>query len=108
MGGIAGPIRNPQTPIFTDIFDYFAIDDVEAPMLRLHCAQLGVKLAKGAKLRHVRADLDFHVHHRASIWNTSGSLRAQLQPNTAQIGPKLAWGQVGPNQRQFCVLNATR
>jgi hypothetical protein len=77
-------------------------------MLRLHCTQLGVKLAKGAKLRHVRADLDFHVHHRASIWNTSGSLRAQLQPNTAQIGPKLAWGQVGPNQRQFCVLNATR
>ena len=26
-------------------------------------------VAKGAKLRHVRIDLDFHVHHMASIWN---------------------------------------
>ena len=38
-------------------------------------------VAKGAKLRRARNDLDFHVHHMASIWNPSGSLWAQLHLN---------------------------
>ena len=58
-------------------------------------------VAKGAKLRHVRTDLD-HVHHTASTWSASGSLWVQLQPNmnnwrqrALQLYPRQR-GQVGP------------
>ena len=80
------------------------------PMLCLRWAQLGVKLStKGAKLRHVSADLGLHVHRMASIWNPSGSLWAQLQPNmTNWRAFGAARGQVGTNPSQFCSLSATR
>ena len=100
------------------------------PMFFLCWAQLGAKLSpKGAKLRHVRTELGFHVHQMATIWNPSGSLWAQLQPydhmtNWRQLGLQLgprqrhlgpslapfraARGQVGPNPGQLCGLNATR
>jgi len=42
-------------------------------------------VAKGAKLRRARNDLDFHVHHMASIWNPSGSLWAQLHLNMTNL-----------------------
>ena len=58
-------------------------------------------VTKGAKLRHVRTDLD-HVHHTASTWSASGSLWVQLQPNmknwrqrALQLYPRQR-GQVGP------------
>jgi hypothetical protein len=69
-------------------------------------------LAKGAKLPHVRIDLDFHVHHMASSWNPSGSTWAQLQPNMTnwrQLGVQLrperrslgpSWAQAGPSGAQ--------
>ena len=80
------------------------------PMLCLRWAQLGAKLStKGAKLRHVSADLGLHVHRVASIWNPSGSLWAQLQPNmTNWRAFGAARGQVGTNPSQFCSLSATR
>ena len=60
------------------------------PMFFLCRAQLGAKLSpKGAKLRHVRTELGFHVHQMATIWNPSGSLWAQLQPydHMTQVWP---------------------
>ena len=48
-------------------------------------------VAKGAKLRHVRIDLDFHVHHMASIWNLD-RFGPDFTP-TWPVGP--SWAPMG-------------
>ena len=79
MVDTAGPIRNPQNACFHWYLQHF---EAMFPMMCVRCAQLGVKLApKGPKLLHFAPDLDFHVHHMASIWGPSGLLWPQLQPN---------------------------
>ena len=57
-------------------------------------------IAKGAKLRHIRTELDFH-----SMWSPSGSLwvhsaqHDELAPTWAPVGPKAA--QLGPSWAPF-------
>ena len=46
----------------------------------------------------LKHDLDAHVHHMASIWNPSGSLWAQLQPNST-LGP--SWDPLGASRSQL-------
>ena len=77
MGDIAGPIRNPLKRLVSLLGPTWC-----------------ETVAKGAKLRYVRTDLGFHVHHMTSIWKPSGSLlgraSAQLAPTWALVGPKIA------------------
>ena len=84
--------RGPFSLVFST---FFAINPyVVSPLAPTWCEAV----AKGAKLRHVRTDLDFHAHHMASIWNPSVLLRAQLQPNMANFRQLYAtWAQVGPS-----------
>ena len=80
MEDIAGPIRN-HVFFAVGIMLHLKQCSHMFPMFFLCSAQLGAKLSpKGAKLRHVRTELGFHVHQMATIWNPSGSLWAQLQP----------------------------
>ena len=80
--------------------------EIGASPLGPTCAKLSPKHSK-----HVGPDLDFHMHHMASIWGPSGAL--ELQPNMTnwrlglQLGPKQhnlgpSWGQprpkLGPTQ----------
>ena len=73
------------------------------PTLCLRRAQLGWKVSrKGAKLQHVRADSDFHVHQMASnvewIWIALGATSAQHNRN--QLAP--TWTlQLDPKQRRL-------
>ena len=66
-GGHSGPMQNPQDARFHWYFPFFAIDDAlfaaMFPMLCRRWAQLGAKLSP----KGVGTDLDFHVHHMASI-----------------------------------------
>ena len=68
-------------------------------------------VAKGAKLRHVRTDLDFHVHrsgptsaqhdHFSLTWATVGPKTAQLGPKFTQVDPSWApLGGPGPSWAQ--------
>jgi hypothetical protein len=106
MGEVTGPTRNHQTPAFTGICH------VASPFGPTPCEAV----AKGDKLRHVRTDLGFRVHHMAAIWGPSGSLWTQLKiwvpvgSMVGQVGPSWAplWAAFGPSPSQFCRFNATR
>jgi len=60
-------MQNPQDARFHWYFPFLAIDDAlfaaMFPMLCRRWAQLGAKLSP----KGVGTDLDFHVHHMASI-----------------------------------------
>lgn len=79
-------------PALTGIFCIF-LASFEA-MLRMLClcwTQLGVKLSpKIPNLRSFGRDLDFHLHHLASSWGSSGD---HLAPTLAEVGP--SWGRLG-------------
>lgn len=104
MGDLTGPMLNHQTPAFTGICHVFFFH-VASPFGPTPCEAV----AKGDKLRHVRADLGFHVHHMVSIWGPSGSLRTQLKvwvpvgSTVGQVGPSWApfWAAFGPARANF-------
>ena len=83
-------------------------------MLRLKCCvSVGpVELSpKGPKLRHFGHDLDFHVHHVASLGPNFSPTSSWVQDSAiwawAKLGPfRGSPGPSGPNL--FCGLNATR
>ena len=100
MGDIAGPKR-----VFPMVFStFFAIDDasfdamfqyvphVVSPLGPTWREAVAKRCQAAACYRH---DSSFHVHQRASIWNPSGSLWAQPQPNMTQ------WHQLGLPHRHL-------
>ena len=117
FGSNFGPIwlQNAQseilkTPILTGIVHVFLL----SMMLRLKCCvSVGpVKLSpKGPKLHHFGHDLDFHVHHVASLGPNFSPTSSWVQDSAiwawAKLGPfRSSPGPSGPNL--FCGLNATR
>ena len=87
-----------KTPVFTGSFHVFLLSMI----LRLKqwspcCVSVGPNSVWSCRQRPscgmLKHDLDAHVHHMASIWNPSGSLWAQLQPNST-LGP--SWTKLGP------------
>ena len=85
-GDMAGPIRNPQSASKRRFSLVFSIGGASFEGCEA--------VATGAKLRHVRTDLDV-LHHMASIWNPSGALGPT---NWRQLGRprKCNLGHLGP------------
>ena len=98
-GGHSRPNPKSSKRPFSLVFStFFAIDDANVPHIVSPSGAWCDAVAKG-ELRHLRTDLDFHVHHMASIWRPypTWPIFARLCSYWAQdsaTGPSLSWAQL--------------